>query len=133
MPPAAEIKAAYDEGEVLPVELHDGSRVLLRKVAKDYDPGNRGAALEYIRARQRSGEIVTGLLYIDGSEPDMHGVNGTVAAPLARLPYEDLCPAETRSPRSRSGSAGGVGSVGAGGTDCINRPAAESPPRPHVT
>ena len=92
VPPAAEIKAAYDEGEVLPVDLHDGSRVLLRKVAKDYTAGNRGAALEYIRARQRDGEIVTGLLYIDGSEPDMHGVNGTDAAPLAGLPYEAHCP-----------------------------------------
>ena len=65
VPPAAEIKAAYDEGDVLPVELHDGSRVLLRKVAKDYDASNRGAAIEYIRARHRGGEIVTGLLYID--------------------------------------------------------------------
>jgi len=92
VPPAAEIKAAYDEGEVLPVDMHDGSRVLLRKVAKDFDPGTRGAALEYIRARHRNGEIVTGLLYIDESEPDMHGVNATVAAPLSRLPYEDLCP-----------------------------------------
>ena len=92
VPPAVEIKAAYDEGEVLPVDMHDGSRVLLRKVAKDFKPGTRGSALEYLRARQRNGEIVTGLLYIDESEPDMHGVNGTVAAPLNRLPYEDLCP-----------------------------------------
>jgi 2-oxoglutarate/2-oxoacid ferredoxin oxidoreductase subunit beta len=92
VPPAAEIKVAYDEGEALPIELHDGSRVLLRKVANDYVAGNRGAALEYIRARHRNGEIVTGLLFIDGAEPDMHGVNGTVAAPLARLPYEELCP-----------------------------------------
>jgi 2-oxoglutarate ferredoxin oxidoreductase subunit beta len=92
VPPAAEIKAAYDEGDVLPIELHDGSRLLLRKVAKDYDASNRGAAIEYIRARQRRGELVTGLLYIDEGEPDLHGINGTVSVPLARLPYEDLCP-----------------------------------------
>jgi 2-oxoglutarate ferredoxin oxidoreductase subunit beta len=92
VPPAAEIKAAYDEGEVLAVELHDGSRVLLRKAAADYNARNRGAAIEYIRAHHRNGEIVTGLLFIDGSEPDLHAVNGTVAEPLARLPYEDLCP-----------------------------------------
>jgi 2-oxoglutarate ferredoxin oxidoreductase subunit beta len=92
VPPAAEIKAAYDEGGVLAVDLHDGSRVLLRKVAKDYQPGNRGAALDYIRARHRDGEIVTGLLYIDESEPDMHGVNATVDRPLAQLPYDELCP-----------------------------------------
>ncbi|HZF30330.1 MAG TPA: 2-oxoacid:ferredoxin oxidoreductase subunit beta [Gammaproteobacteria bacterium] len=92
VPPAQEIKAAYDEGEVMPVELHDGSRILLRKVAKDYTVGNRGEAIEYIRDRQRAGEIVTGLLYIDESEPDMHTVNGTIAAPLNQLPHETLCP-----------------------------------------
>jgi 2-oxoglutarate/2-oxoacid ferredoxin oxidoreductase subunit beta len=92
VPPAAEITAAYDEGDALPVELHDGSRVLLRKVAKDYDAANRGVAIEYIRARQRSGEIVTGLLYIDETQPDLHGINGTVAGPLAQLPYDELCP-----------------------------------------
>ena len=35
---------------------------------KGYDASNRGAAIEYIRARHRGGEIVTGLLYIDESE-----------------------------------------------------------------
>jgi 2-oxoglutarate ferredoxin oxidoreductase subunit beta len=92
VPPAAEIKAAYDDGDVLRVELHDGSHVLLRKVVKDYDASNRGSAIEYIRARQRNGEIVTGLLYIDEAQPDLHGVNGTVSMPLSRLPYEELCP-----------------------------------------
>jgi 2-oxoglutarate ferredoxin oxidoreductase subunit beta len=92
VPPAEEIRAAYDEGEVMPVDLHDGSRILLRKVAKDYSVGNRGEAIEYIRDRQRAGEIVTGLLYIDESEPDMHGVNGTAATALNQLPYEALCP-----------------------------------------
>jgi len=92
VPPAAAIEAAYHEGEMVPVEMHDGSRVLLRKVAQDYDPRSRGSAIEYIRNRQRSGELVTGLLYIDESEPDMHGINDTVSTPLSRLPYEELCP-----------------------------------------
>ena len=92
VPPATEIKVAYDAGEVLPIELHDGSRVLLRKVAKDYDASNRGAAIEYIRGRQRGGELVTGLLYIDESQPDMHETNRTVSMPLAQLPYDALCP-----------------------------------------
>ena len=92
VPPAEEIKAAYDQGEVMPIELHDGSRIVLRKVAKDYAVGNRGEAIEYIRDRQRAGEIVTGLLYIDESEPDMHAITGTTATPLNQLPYEALCP-----------------------------------------
>jgi len=92
VPPTEAIKAAYDEGDVMPVELHDGSVVLLRKVAQDYNSAHRGEAIEYIRARQRDGEVVTGLLYIDEAEPDMHGVLGTTTTPLAQLPFEALCP-----------------------------------------
>ena len=92
VPPAEEIKAAYNEGEVMPVELHDGSRILLRKISKDYSLHNRGAAIDYIRSHHRKGEIVTGLLYIDESEPDMHGINRTIKAPLNDVPFEKLCP-----------------------------------------
>ncbi len=92
VPPAEEIMAAYDEGDVLPVELHDGSRLLLRKLAKDYDIGNRGEAIEYMRTRHRAGEIVTGLLYIDESQPDLHGANATTETPPDQLPYDQLCP-----------------------------------------
>ena len=92
VPPAKEIKAAYDEGEVMPIELHDGSHILLRKISKDYSMNNRGAALDYIRSHHRKGEIVTGLLYIDASEPDMHEINHTIAAPLCTLDFETLCP-----------------------------------------
>jgi len=92
IPPAEEIKIAYDQGEAMPVELHDGSRIVLRKVSADYNPTSRGAAIDYIRARQRQGEIVTGLLYIHSGEPDFHGINNTTQVPLAELPYEGLCP-----------------------------------------
>jgi 2-oxoglutarate/2-oxoacid ferredoxin oxidoreductase subunit beta len=96
IPPAEEIKVAYDQGEVMPIELHDGSRILLRKVSKDYNVTNRGAAIDYLRAHHRRGEIVTGLLYIDESEAEMHAINGTTATPLSQLPYQALCPgAET--------------------------------------
>ena len=92
VPPAEEIKAAYDEGDAMPIQLHDGSRIVLRKVSKDYNVQNRGAAIDYIRAHQRKGEVVTGLLYIDEGEPDMHGLNRTTATPLNDVPYERLCP-----------------------------------------
>jgi 2-oxoglutarate/2-oxoacid ferredoxin oxidoreductase subunit beta len=94
VPPMAELKASYDEGDVLPIELHDGSRLMLRKVSKDYNVQNRGAALDYIRTHQRAGEIVTGLLYIDEGEPDLHRINKTTPIPLNELPFESLCPGE---------------------------------------
>lgn len=94
VPPAKAIKAAYDEGEVMPVELHDGSRILLRKVAEDYDPTDRSAAYVYLRKHQKVGEIVTGLLYIDEKQKQMHGIAGTVERPLHKIPYEQLLPAD---------------------------------------
>ena len=35
---------------------------------------------------------MTGLLYIDESQPDLHGANSTTETPLSQLPYEQLCP-----------------------------------------
>ncbi|HEX9852740.1 MAG TPA: 2-oxoacid:ferredoxin oxidoreductase subunit beta [Woeseiaceae bacterium] len=92
VPPAAEIKAAYDEGEAMPVELHDGSKIIFRKVDRDYDPTSRAAAFSFLRDSVRRGEIITGLLYIDEESADMHELSGTVDRPLASIPYEELNP-----------------------------------------
>ena len=92
VPPAKEISASSGEGEARSVELHDGSRVLLKKAGEDYDPTDRAAAFNYIQEHQRRGEIVTGLLYIDESKPDMHELAHTVDGPLSEIPYEQLCP-----------------------------------------
>jgi len=92
VPPSEEIRVAYNQGEVMPIELHDGSHLLLRKVADDYQSHNRGMAIEYVRSHQRRGEIVTGLLYVDETQPDFHGLHGTVRQPLNQLPYRELCP-----------------------------------------
>ncbi len=86
------ITADYDEGAVIPVTLHDGSRIMLKKTEKDFDPRDRGRAFDYIMRHQEDGQIVTGLLYIDETRPDMHDANKTIATPLTELPYGDLCP-----------------------------------------
>lgn len=92
VPPAEEIVAAYNEGESMPVELHDGSKILFRKVDKQYDPTSRAAAFSYLRDSVRVGEIITGLLYIDHEAGDMHDLSGSVETPLSKLPYESLNP-----------------------------------------
>ena len=92
IPPAAEIKVAYNRGEVMPIELPDGSHLLLRKVSDDYLMHNRGMAIEYLRSHQRRGEFVTGLLYVDETQPDLHGINSTVEEPLNELDFGSLCP-----------------------------------------
>lgn len=92
VPPEEEILAQYDEGKSMPVKLHDGGTIILRKVAENYDPSDRAAAFQYITDRQRAGEIATGLLFIDQAQPDMHEVNQTVPGSLARLDFDSLCP-----------------------------------------
>jgi len=92
VPPAAEITTSYAEGQAMPVTMHDGSRILLRKLDPAYDPTHRGTALNYIREKQAQGEYVTGLIYIDESSAEFHDANTTSKLPLNQLPYEKLTP-----------------------------------------
>lgn len=92
VPPAEEIKAAYADGEAMPVELHDGSRIVLRKVDQQYDPTSRAKAFKYLRERFNAGEITTGLLYIDENRKEMQDLMGNVDTPLAKLPLDSLNP-----------------------------------------
>jgi 2-oxoglutarate ferredoxin oxidoreductase subunit beta len=87
-----EITADYAPGEVEIVTQHDGSLLRLRKLAADYDPHDRTAALAYLQDRAAAGEIVTGLLYVDPDPEDLHAHLGTVAAPLNALGDAELCP-----------------------------------------
>lgn len=90
--PSEEIKASYEEGEAIPVHLHGGDTVMLRKVDGTYDPTSRASAFKYLRERFNVGEITTGLLYVDQSRDEMHELMGNVDTPLSKLPLEDLQP-----------------------------------------
>jgi 2-oxoglutarate ferredoxin oxidoreductase subunit beta len=92
VPPAEEITASYDGGTSIPVKLHDGSTIVLRKTDPDYDPTRRAEALGFLEEHRRRGEVVTGLLFLDETLPEMHDISGTAAEPLMKMPYEDLNP-----------------------------------------
>ena len=92
IPPKQEILASYAEGEALPVQMHDGSQIVLRTADGAYDPTDRVAAFEYLREHQAAGELVTGLLYIDETKPDMHELANTPPGPLGTLPFGKVCP-----------------------------------------
>jgi 2-oxoglutarate ferredoxin oxidoreductase subunit beta len=92
VPPAQEISASYGPGETVPITMHDGSRTVLRKLDPSYNPTDRGAAMEYVRDKMNHGEHVTGLIYMDESQPEFHELNGTVAGALNQVEYEKLHP-----------------------------------------
>jgi 2-oxoglutarate/2-oxoacid ferredoxin oxidoreductase subunit beta len=79
-------------GSVALVEQHDGSVLRLRKLGPDYDPTKRQAALDFLQERQATGEIVTGLLYIDAQAEDLHDRLNTPPAPLNAMGDAELCP-----------------------------------------
>jgi 2-oxoglutarate/2-oxoacid ferredoxin oxidoreductase subunit beta len=93
VPAAQEITVDYPEGSILPIKMHDGSQVVLRKLHASYDPRSRAAAIAYIEAKLAQSEYVTGLIHInEEAGREFHEVNGTAATPLNQLPYEKLSP-----------------------------------------
>ncbi len=87
-----EITVGYEPGSVIEVEQHDGTVLRLRKLHQDYDPTNRGAALDHVMTRGASGETVTGLLYVDHGAADLHEHLNTSRTPLNGLSAVELCP-----------------------------------------
>jgi 2-oxoglutarate ferredoxin oxidoreductase subunit beta len=88
----APITADYAPGTVEVIEQHDGSKLVLRKVAPNYDPHDRVKAMTYLQQSHAAGEIVTGLLYVDKEPIDLHAALNTVKAPLNTLNAKELCP-----------------------------------------
>jgi 2-oxoglutarate ferredoxin oxidoreductase subunit beta len=93
VPPARQIAVDYSHGESLPVELHDGSRVVLRKLGPGYDPADASAAYNFIEGKLKQHEYVTGLIHIDETgNTEFHTLNKTSAVPLNHIAYEKLSP-----------------------------------------
>jgi 2-oxoglutarate/2-oxoacid ferredoxin oxidoreductase subunit beta len=82
-------------GSVAFVEQHDGSVLKLRKLAPDHDPTDRVAAMNYLQERSATGEIVTGLLYLDPNAADLHAKLRTPTKPLNAMSDAELCPGST--------------------------------------
>lgn len=93
VPKATEILAHISpNGHGTNVTMHDGSVIRFTSLPANYDPTDRSRVLDYLQQRAGTGEVVTGLLYVDPSVPDMHEMNQTPDVPLTELPFDKLCP-----------------------------------------
>ncbi|MEQ1885087.1 MAG: 2-oxoacid:ferredoxin oxidoreductase subunit beta [Bryobacteraceae bacterium] len=90
VPPAEEIVATIGNQGTTTVTMHDGSTLRFTAVPPDYDPRDRRKVLDYLQ--QSTGQIATGILFVDENVPDMHEMNNTPAEPLGRVAFEKLCP-----------------------------------------
>ena len=87
-----DIAVDIKEGEVQDVTLHDGSRLRIRKLGRDYDPTNRVAALAALEDAEAKGEVLTGALYVNTSKQTFIEQLGMVDEPLATLPENRVRP-----------------------------------------
>lgn len=92
VPDMPEITATYEAGNMEDLLLHDGSKIRLRKLAKDWDPFDRFSAFSAIQQAKQRGEILTGLLYINETAPDLHRLLNTSSKPLNAMNEAELCP-----------------------------------------
>jgi 2-oxoglutarate ferredoxin oxidoreductase subunit beta len=92
VPPATEILAHIGSNGATSVTLHDGSVVRFKSVPAHYDPTDRARVSAFLDEHQQTGEVLTGLLYLNESAADMHELSNSSDVPMAQLPFEALCP-----------------------------------------
>jgi 2-oxoglutarate ferredoxin oxidoreductase subunit beta len=84
-----EIDDYDDEIEVL---MHDGSWIVLQKLAEDHDPTDKQKAICTMEQAQLEGKMLTGLFYVDESQPAFFELLNVVDEALATLPESRLRP-----------------------------------------
>ena len=93
VPPATEILVDYEAGEDLEVNLYDGSTILLKKLERDFDPSDRAESIRILEEANSCNCLLTGLIYVDPSKPELTELYNLVDEPLNRLKEVDLRPA----------------------------------------
>ncbi|MGQ9489927.1 MAG: 2-oxoacid:ferredoxin oxidoreductase subunit beta [Anaerolineae bacterium] len=92
IPHYEEITIGYYEGE-MEVAMHDGSRIVLKKLDPDYDPTDKLNAFRTLEQARQNQQFITGLIYINPKErPTLHDLLHYTETPLAHLPEEKLRP-----------------------------------------
>jgi len=86
VPQFEEINVDYEPGTTTEVTMHDGSRILLRKLEETYDPTNKIEAVKRLMQAHEKGEVLTGLFFIDTKKPNFLEMLHMTDHPLATLP-----------------------------------------------
>ena len=87
-----DIAVDYEPGTATEIAMHDGSRMVLKKLGTDFDPTNKGDALRVLTEAHDKNEIVTGLFYVDTKRENFIDMLNVVDEPLATLPESRVRP-----------------------------------------
>ena len=89
-----DINVEYDPGTTTTVTLHDGSKILLSKLAEDYHPTDKMSAVRLLHETMARGEYATGLIYVEPDKQDFIDLLGIVDEPLSMLDQSRTRPGE---------------------------------------
>ena len=93
--PQEEITVDYRPGEIKQVTMHDGSKILLKKVdEKTHDPTDRMAAIRLLEEARDKQLFVTGLIYVDAGRQGLAEHERLGRVPLARIPASKTRPSK---------------------------------------
>ncbi len=87
-----QIEVELNPGELREVTLHDGSRVLLKRLEEDYDPADAVNALKRLYRATEGGQMLTGLVYLRPEKKSFISLLNLVDEPLSSLPIERTRP-----------------------------------------
>jgi 2-oxoglutarate ferredoxin oxidoreductase subunit beta len=87
-----DIAVEIPEGDVMDVQLHDGSHLRIRKLGRDFDPTNRLAALAAIEDAEAKHEVLTGVLYVNTAKPTFLELLNLPSEAIATLPESRVRP-----------------------------------------
>jgi len=76
------------------VLLHNGSKIVLSKLAEDYHPTDKMSALRLLHESAARGEYATGLIYVEPDKQDFVDLLGMVDEPLSTLPQSRTRPGQ---------------------------------------
>src|SRR5215468_1991825 len=92
IPSFENIEVDYDPGTTAAVRMHDGSKLQLKKLDRDYDATNKVEALRLLAEAHEKGEMLTGVFYVNTTAPSFIEQLNLTESSLARLPEEMVRP-----------------------------------------
>lgn len=96
VPEYEQIEIDYEAGTTREVTLHDGSRIVLKKLEEDYDPADPVQALQRLHRATAEGQMLTGLVHLRPEKKNFISLLNVVDEPLGQLPLE-----RTRPPKEK--------------------------------
>ena len=111
-----DIHVEYEPGTTREVKMPDGSHIVLKKLAADYDPTDAEHAFSLLREARKDLKLLTGLLYVDPASTPFDEELQLVDEPLASLPIERVRPSRAALDEvMRAHAEGSIGAPSGGG------------------